>query len=107
MMRATLVSRCQGMVKEQDYVAIFHSIHRVLRAEQLLKQRQAEFLLIPVPRKLTSDCGLALRVAPDQLPAVFAVLRAAGLLPPELYQLDGGEYVAIDPEDVADPGETA
>jgi len=95
------------MVNEQDYVAIFHSIHRVLRAEQLLKGAGAAFLLIPVPRKLTSDCGLALRIAPDHLPAVFAVLRAAALLPPELYQLEGGEYVAIDPEDVADPGETA
>jgi len=94
------------MVNDQDYVAIFHSIHRVLRAEQLLKQQQAAFLLIPVPRKLTSDCGLALRIAPGQLPAVFAVLRAAGLLPPELYQLQAGEYAVIDPEDVADPDET-
>ena len=95
------------MVNEQDYVAIFHSIHRVLRAEQLLKGAGAAFLLIPVPRKLTSDCGLALRIAPDQLPAVFAVLRAADLLPPELYQLEGGAYATIDPEDVADHDETA
>jgi hypothetical protein len=95
------------MVNEHDYVAIFHSIHRVLSAEKLLKQHQAEFLLIPVPRKLTSDCGLALRIAPDKLPAVFAVLRAADLLPPELYQLESGEYAAIDPADVADPDETA
>ena len=95
------------MVNDQDYVAIFHSIHRVLRAEKLLKQHQAAFLLIPVPRKLTSDCGLALRIAPEHLPAVFAVLRTADLLPPELYQLQGGEYAAIDPTDVADPDETA
>ncbi len=79
------------MVNEQDYVAIFHSIHRVLRAEQMLKQHKAVFLLIPVPRKLTSDCGLALRIAPTELPAVFAVLRSVELLPPELYQLLAGE----------------
>jgi len=95
------------MVNDQDYVAIFHSIHRVLRAEKLLKQHRAEFLLIPVPRKLTSDCGLALRIAPEHLPVVFALLRTAELLPPELYQLEGGEYAAIDPEDVASPDETA
>lgn len=95
------------MVNDQDYVAIFHSIHRVLRAEQLLKQHQMAFLLIPVPRKLTSDCGLALRIAPTELPAVFAVLRGAELLPPELYQLQAGEYAAIDPLDVAAPDETA
>lgn len=85
------------MVNEQDYVAIFHSIHRVLRAEQLLKQRQVPFLLIPVPRKLTSDCGLALRIAPARLAEVFAVLAVADLLPPELYQLHSGAYVPIDP----------
>lgn len=85
------------MVNDQDYVAIFHSIHRVLRAEQLLKQHQAAFLLIPVPRKLTSDCGLALRIAPAQLAAVFAVLGEADLLPAELYQLRAPEYVAVDP----------
>lgn len=95
------------MVNEQDYVAIFHSIHRVLRAEQLLKYHKAVFLLIPVPRRLTSDCGLALRIAPSQLERVFALLREADLLPPELYRLQAGEYVAIDPATVGAPGETA
>lgn len=89
------------MVNDQDYVAIFHSIHRVLRAEQLLKQQKVAFLLIPVPRRLTSDCGLALRIAPEHLRAVFAVLTEAALLPPELYQLRAGEYHAIDPATVA------
>lgn len=94
------------MVNDQDFVAIFHSIHRVLRAELLLKQRQATFLLIPVPRKLTSDCGLALRIAPTELAAVYAVLAAADLLPPELYQLRGGEYVAASPPAVGAPSGT-
>jgi hypothetical protein len=85
------------MVNDRDYVAIFHSIHRVLRAEQLLKQRQAAFLLIPVPRKLTSDCGLALRIAPAHLAEVYAALAGAGLLPAELFQLHGDEYAAVDP----------
>jgi hypothetical protein len=94
------------MVNDQDYVAIFHSIHRVLRAEQLLKQQQVPFLLIPVPRKLTSDCGLALRIAPAQLTAVFAVLAEVGLLPPELYQLRAGHYVAVDPPTVGTSPQT-
>jgi hypothetical protein len=95
------------MVKDQEYVAIFHSIHRVLRAEQLLKRAGVAFLLIPVPRKLTSDCGLALRIAPEHLAAVFVVLTEASLLPPELYQLLGGEYVVSDPAAVGGPLQTA
>jgi hypothetical protein len=85
------------MVNEQDYVAIFHSIHRVLRAEQLLKRAGVAFLLIPVPRQLTADCGLALRIDPAQLTAVYRVLEATGLLPAELYQRRAGEFVVTDP----------
>ena len=95
------------MVSDQDYVAIFHSIHRVLRAEQLLKRDGAAFLLIPVPRQLTSDCGLALRIAPPHLAAVFAVLAAADLLPAELYQLRAGEYAAVAAEAAAGSAGTA
>jgi hypothetical protein len=84
------------MVKEQDYVAIFHSIHRVLQAEQLLKRAKVGFLLIPVPRKLTADCGLAVRIAPPQLVPAATVLAAAALVPAELYQLRDGEFVAAD-----------
>lgn len=94
------------MVSELDYVAIFHSIHRVLRAEQLLKQRKATFLLIPVPRKLTSDCGLALRIAPVHLTEVFNVLTEVDLLPPELYQLRAGAYIPVEPGAVGGPAET-
>jgi hypothetical protein len=95
------------MISESDYVAIFHSIHRVLRAEQQLKRAGVEFLLIPVPRKLTADCGLALRVAPQQLAAVLAVLARADLHPAELYQLHGGEFVAADPGAPGTPAGTA
>jgi len=95
------------MVNDQDYVAIFHSIHRVLRAEQLLKRDGVSFLLIPVPRQLTSDCGLALRIAPLHLAAVFAVLAAAVLLPAELYQLRAGEYAAVAAEAIGGSAGTA
>ena len=74
------------MVHEKDFVAIFHSIHRVLKAEKLLKEAGVDFLLIPVPRQLSSDCGLALRFSPEHREAVYAVLSANELLPAELHQ---------------------
>jgi hypothetical protein len=61
----------------------------------LLKQAEVKFLLIPVPRQLTSDCGLALRFAPEQRAEVAGVLRDAKLLPAELHQRKGDAYVAI------------
>ena len=84
-----------SMVNENEYVAIFHSIHRVLKAEKVLKQAAVSFLLIPVPRQLTSDCGLALRFAPESRAAVLEVLTEAGLPPVELHQLKGDGFEAV------------
>jgi Putative Se/S carrier protein-like len=80
------------MVRDGDLVAIFHSIHRVMKAEKILKQRRLDILLIPVPRQLASDCGLAIRMAPEIRAAVWELLDQEGLLPVELYQRCEGQY---------------
>ena len=85
------------MVKENDFVAIFHSIHRVLKAEKILKSAKVNFLLIPVPRQLASDCGLALRFSPEDKDELLAVLAAENLPPVELHQRRDGAYLAIEP----------
>jgi hypothetical protein len=83
------------MVKENDFVAIFHSIHRVLKAEKLLKQAGVDFLLIPVPRQLTSDCGLALRFSPGARERLMGILFEADLPPAEMYQRSGDAYLDV------------
>ena len=83
------------MVNDGDYVAIFNSIHRVIKAEKLLKERRLPVLLIPAPRTLKSDCGLALRYAAADQPAVDEVLAEEGLLPEEIYLKKGEEYLRI------------
>ena len=82
------------MVKENDFVAIFHSIHRVLKAEKMLKMASMDFLLIPVPRQLTSDCGLALRFSPETRETLMQELQKADLMPAELYQWQGDRFLA-------------
>lgn len=84
------------MVREDDLVAIFHSIHRVMQAEKVLKQAGADILLIPAPRKLAADCGLAIRYSAAIRTAVEEILRREGLLPAELYRLEGDEYHRLD-----------
>ena len=81
------------MVREGDYVAIFHSIHRVMRAEKVLKRDGAQILLIPVPRQLTSDCGLAIRFAAAERERVERLLALERLSPAELYLRQGDAYL--------------
>ena len=42
-------------------VALFHTISAALRAEKMLIQAEVPTKLIPTPRQLSSDCGVALR----------------------------------------------
>jgi hypothetical protein len=83
------------MVRENDLIAIFHSIHRVMKAEKVLKTGGADILLIPVPRQLSADCGLAIRFAPQERQKVEELLRQDGLLPTELYRRQGDDFCRL------------
>ncbi|MDO3378806.1 DUF3343 domain-containing protein [Geoalkalibacter halelectricus] len=80
------------MVRDNDIVAIFQGIHRVMKAEKILKEAGAEILLIPTPREFSSDCGLALRFEPREQERVLALLAQADLSPVELHQRTGSGY---------------
>lgn len=83
------------MVKNGEFVAIFNNIHRVMKAEKVLKERRLSILLIPAPRALQSDCGLAIRYAQADKDATEEALAAEGLLPEEIYLKREGGYVKI------------
>lgn len=73
------------MVKEGEYVAIYNNIHRVLKAEKELKTLGLNILLIPAPRALSSDCGLAIRFSPSDRESVENAFAKNDLWPAELY----------------------
>ncbi len=80
------------MVENGDIVAIFHSIHRVMKAEKVLKHEQLRVKVIPVPRQLSADCGMAVTFDEELLPLVKATLGLAGLTMAEVWQLESGEF---------------
>lgn len=67
-----------------------------MKAEKVLKAAGAPVLLIPVPRQLTSDCGLALRYDENGRPLVEEILRREGLLPAELFRRQGQSYGRVE-----------
>jgi hypothetical protein len=55
-------------------VVLFLSVQHALRAEKLLKAAEISCKLIPVPRHLSSDCGVCLRFDPSLRSQVEMVL---------------------------------
>lgn len=55
-------------------VFVFESIHRVMKAEKLLKREGIKIDLIPVPREISSDCGVAIEVSVDSEPVALCIL---------------------------------
>lgn len=45
-----------------------------MRAEKILKEKEVKSKTIPVPRKLSSDCGLAIKVFDSELSELKDIL---------------------------------
>lgn len=86
----------QQMVSEGQYLAVFNSTHRVLKAEELLKQKGLPIMLIPAPRAIQADCGLAIRFNEEQHTTVMNILTAAQLLPAFLCQLQNNLFITLE-----------
>ena len=50
-----------GSSNGSTHYLLFHTIHDVLRAEKILKKAGIDHELVPVPRNLSSDCGVCVK----------------------------------------------
>ena len=55
-------------------VVLFQSISSALRAEKILKKEGIAYKLIPVPRHLSSDCGVCIRFLIENEPQIRKAL---------------------------------
>ena len=69
-------------------VFIFESIHRVMKAEKLLKGKGIKIDLIPVPREISSDCGVAIELSEDSEAEALLILRENRMSVVECYFRD-------------------
>lgn len=56
-------------------VFLFPSVGHALKAEKILKAAGMAHKLIPVPRQISTDCGVCLRVEADMQDAVAEALQ--------------------------------
>ena len=62
------------IVKKSYHVVMFQSVNQTMWADKILKEKGIQHKLIPVPRHISSDCGVCLRISSDQAENVTAAL---------------------------------
>lgn len=83
------------MPEPNEYIAIFGSVTRVMKAEKVLKKEGIPFILIPSPRVIPSPCGLAIKFGEIEKKRSETVLEEKKLKITHLYFKHGEEYEKI------------
>ncbi len=65
------------MDQSEYSVVLFYSTSGAIRAEKLTKEDGLKVKLIPVPRHLSSDCGVCLRFESADADKVHSILGSA------------------------------
>lgn len=76
-------------------VVILFSIHFVLKAEKILKKNNINHDIIPVPREISSDCGMAVEFACHDKERVTDLLSSEGLRIAGIYAKEGKDLFRI------------
>ena len=63
------------MEAQKFMVFLFPSVSYTLKAEKIIKEKGVAYKVIPVPRHISSDCGVCLRVAVEQQGLAAEVLQ--------------------------------
>lgn len=88
---------------EQDlnerWILVFDSIHHVLAAERALLDQSVGCDLIPTPREVSSDCGMALELRAADWPVAEAVTQSLAHPPAAVYRRTDRGYQPLDTGD--------
>ena len=85
-----------AVADRQAVVFILPSIHHVLKAEKLLKTTTIPFDLVPVPKEINPDCGMAVETEIETADEVRAFLVDAGLPVEGAYRRRGRIFEVLD-----------
>ncbi len=77
-------------------VATFRSIHHVLKAERLLKDRHIWTDMIPNPRTLLTDCGMALLFYCRDAASVREMLEGDSTPLSKIFRKEGNDFMILE-----------
>ncbi len=76
------------LFKLKEYgIFTFRSTSQALKAERVLKQSSAQFLLMPTPREISASCGLSVKLDLADLAAYQDMLQNGKVEIEDIYQV--------------------
>jgi hypothetical protein len=82
-------------VNRASTVFIFQSIHQVLKAEKALERAGLPFDLIPVPKEVNPECGMAVETSARHASAVRHLLDQTSLRLVAVYHRSGKDFTPV------------
>jgi hypothetical protein len=80
---------------ENKFIVLFPSVHEVFKAEKALKERGIRCDLVPVPKKISTSCGMAVELDEDGAREIPELARRYGFEWHGIYRMQGPEFVRI------------
>ena len=80
------------MIDKETIVFILPSVHHVLKGEKILKKTQIPFDLIPVPKEINPECGMAIETREPNAKDVYSRLTQANLPVEFIYRRQGRHF---------------
>lgn len=74
--------------KKRCFIAAFSTTSDAMAAEKALHKAGVRGRLVPVPRELSSGCGMAWACEPEQADMVLSVLAKKEIVPERQTELD-------------------
>jgi hypothetical protein len=78
--------------KNNIYFLLFNTIHDVLKVDKILKKEKVHYELVPVPRNLSSDCGMCVKLT-DNLEEIKNHIK--GIETNKCFFFDGKTYMEL------------
>ncbi|MBW2058375.1 MAG: DUF3343 domain-containing protein [Deltaproteobacteria bacterium] len=75
--------------------AVLESIHHVIKGEKALKAAGLRIDVVPVPRQISSECGMALEFSCQDRDRVERLLADQGVTVVGIYRFERGRFSAL------------
>ena len=85
-----------------ELVILFTSYYFADKADKVLTAQGVQFKLSPVPKEISESCGMAIRIAPELIDSVKALLKENHISPSHIHWYTKGAEPVLYEEQLSD-----